>query len=1850
MEFRFVDEHDPVALRRRRLQAQRTQRFRQRRKEEQYIEPSIYQAESSQTVDQTAADNVQTALGNDLLADTEESGHDTISPGELLITSSQEDGNLVTIDTGPDYYDEEIVGADSTDEQEDQMEPRSPDVFAGIQTGRPHDNTWNDLQYATQKFIQQYLVGVHSCGAQEHRESLAAHIEAEGASNHHGIANLFPRSVPHTLDKQYFLETQTCSETPGLSPTQWQELFSGHTPGQFEGKPKQACLHAENSRPTPPGVSFDIDSILGFMTSPATAIHGIRFYSAPQYGQNISTDVHLTLDRLDPDPERPRLIPSRLKDVPHFIFARAEGADFITFHLFFPHLPCSRDFNRLTDEQLSRWFDDIFYPAVRQVYDVDRLQHLPASYRHALATCRAPQVENHLFEAPSRQAQLRMSYFLPPQGMQQLWDHVLTAVCQPGYQDFRDPELYMEAKCTKLFFKYPDAPSDLLEVMNSFDCKLHRILDFSHMRSDRFYIDVGKETCPMPNGVSSPEPQTYLWRRCCIRHHLGQLYDGNIPKSGQNFYHESMLRDAGGMTTLTPVRSRLRRGGILYDQMYSLTKEIVDAARTYPFQNPDLRHLALDPQFAMLKKRLRIGRMSPQRLVEGLTRLRDHFSTRDRSRKKRNPAEQSFPSDHADAQVQPQPQSQQLSSTAVHSTAITATPSQNVPVQTEANEADTQSEGKPSSKSDLWDKALAHLSESEYDRDIVVIVKAFAENSIGDNATADGRSSSTEDLAKDISERMAQAIQDRQHSSEQREWKVTIGDKEYSVRGLVDKTVNILNKFVGVGDVAVSFDPVHAALPWAAVRFVLVCDTYRRIYMARDPALRPPADILDLLETSIVQTYATSLLFLGFAIHLQGSRSRTVSAPFKMNEVESYIESLQESGDQLSQAADNCEKNCSLQNRAGVKELLSYAKESHQIMQAHSVLLMDIHQRMVFDKLRTAEGAAYDSHANEHEARCHPQTRVDLLAQIYQWAGDPDSEGDRGKAARFFPTIATQLVRRLPFLMPHIQDAIETDPCIGEMAVSKQFEKLIRLPLTKIPSSPQNPSTVVIVIDALDECNQEKDIQAIVSLLPQVKQITSVHLKFFVTSRPEIPVYVEFRRIREPYKDFILHLVDEPTVEHDITAFLNSKLTEIRNGYNIHPLGGQPLPESWPSSTEIHDLVKMAVPLFIFAATACQQIQKGKHGDPEENLKKILERTGGTQISKLNELYLFVLEQLLDDPIDSGEELLKRFQEIVGAIVILADPLSTISLAKLLDIAEKRIRHVVGLLPSVLYIPSERSAPIKPLHLSFRDFLINRDKHKTDQFWVDEKETHKRLVVRCFQLLMHDDCLKKDMCDLRTPGVARSDIDKGKIDERLPLEAQYACLYWVYHLKESHERIRDRDQVHEFLELHFLHWLEALSLIGRISESIGFVDGLQSIVDPEKGAQVLGFLRDAKRFVLNYRWIIDTAPLQLYSSAVVFAPKQSIVWNMATGAEEQTFEGHSGSVNSVAFSNDGKRIASGSYDNTVKVWNMATGAEEQTFEGHSGSVNSVAFSNDGKRIASGSYDNTVKVWNMATGAEEQTFEGHSGSVNSVAFSNDGKRIASGSYDNTVKVWNMATGEEELTLEGHTQSVSSVAFSNDGKLIASGSVDETIKIWNVAIGEEEQTLEGHRDWVASVAFSNDGKRIASGSYDNTVKVWNMKTGAEELTLEGHTQSVRSVAYSNDGKLIASGSYDNTIKIWHVATGINIEAFDAGLYTDVLSFTDDDSVLVTTAGRLRLGFRDIMGGPDGRKVLWLPPDFRPAISRCVDDGAGLLYQLPLVMGPIPTFAARAPSPFGSLGVWVNTRIFGLCALSNFPGPQR
>ena len=278
---------------------------------------------------------------------------------------------------------------------------------------------------------------------------------------------------------------------------------------------------------------------------------------------------------------------------------------------------------------------------------------------------------------------------------------------------------------------------------------------------------------------------------------------------------------------------------------------------------------------------------------------------------------------------------------------------------------------------------------------------------------------------------------------------------------------------------------------------------------------------------------------------------------------------------------------------------------------------------------------------------------------------------------------------------------------------------------------------------------------------------------------------------------------------------------------------------------------------------------------------------------------------------------------------------------------------------------------------------------------------------------------------------------------------------------------------------------------------------------------------------------------------------------------ERTLKGHSNWVDSVAYSPDGQTVASGSNDKTIKLWNVNTGNLLQTFEGHSKWVNSVAYSPDGQTLASGSNDNsvgevlasgsfddTIKLWNVKTGKLLQTLEGNSHSVNSVAYSPDGQTLASGgsisyqelirlkyspdlasgSYDQSIKLWDVKTGKLLQTLKDDSGSVKSVAYSPDGQTLASGS--STIKLWDVKTGKLLQTLEGHSSSVKSVAYSPDGQTLASGSWDNTIKLWNVKTGNLLQTLEGHSISVNSVAYSPDGQTLASGSGDDTIKIWRL----------------------------------------------------------------------------------------------------------------------
>jgi WD40 repeat protein/tetratricopeptide (TPR) repeat protein len=311
------------------------------------------------------------------------------------------------------------------------------------------------------------------------------------------------------------------------------------------------------------------------------------------------------------------------------------------------------------------------------------------------------------------------------------------------------------------------------------------------------------------------------------------------------------------------------------------------------------------------------------------------------------------------------------------------------------------------------------------------------------------------------------------------------------------------------------------------------------------------------------------------------------------------------------------------------------------------------------------------------------------------------------------------------------------------------------------------------------------------------------------------------------------------------------------------------------------------------------------------------------------------------------------------------------------------------------------------------------------------------------------------------------------------------------------------------------------------------------------------------------------------------------LWNARAGREVHTFRGHTGGVLGIAFSPDGRLLASASFDQTVNLWDTRTGELVRTFHGHTNPVFCVAFSPDGLRLASGSSDQTVKLWDAPTGRELHTLRGHTPLVQSVAFSPDGRRLAAGSGDGTAKVWDAPSGVLMTTLAGHRGSVA-LAFSPDGRQLATaGSADGVLKLWEVASGHEVLTLRGHTEGVQAVAFSPDGQRLASGAgaplsgTDRTVKLWDARSGQELFTLRGHAEQVRCVAFSPDGQRLASGSGDKTVKLWDTRAAQQLLTLRGQAAR--VAFSPDGQRLATACGTE--GTVRLWGAGNGQEVLRL-----------------------------------------------------------------
>ena len=431
--------------------------------------------------------------------------------------------------------------------------------------------------------------------------------------------------------------------------------------------------------------------------------------------------------------------------------------------------------------------------------------------------------------------------------------------------------------------------------------------------------------------------------------------------------------------------------------------------------------------------------------------------------------------------------------------------------------------------------------------------------------------------------------------------------------------------------------------------------------------------------------------------------------------------------------------------------------------------------------------------------------------------------GDVSHAGKFVASIAVQFANNVPALYHHIYGAIAERSDIASQSLRDQWHQLVLRPLSKQDGNGCQ-SSYVLVVDALDECDDDNNVGIIIQLLAEARSLEMVRLRVFLTSRPEIPIRYGFCQIPDAeHQDFVLHNISPAIVDHDIYLFLE---------YNLRLVGQERgLDAGWPGREILTRLVWNASGLFIWAATACRFIREGKRF-AAKRLDTIVHgnSTATTAPEKhLNEIYVTVLKHSIytDYTNEEREDQYRTLRHTLGSVVVLFSPISAHSLSRLLHVVKEDVDQTLEDLHAILDIPADQNRPLRLHHPSFRDFLLDKDRCGNPNFWVDEKQAHQRLAESCMRLMSAS--LKQDICGQNAPGVLVANVEGTRVEQCLSPELQYACLYWIQHLQKSGAQLCDNDNVHQFLKVYLLHWLEALSWMRKVSEGIYAINSLESI-------------------------------------------------------------------------------------------------------------------------------------------------------------------------------------------------------------------------------------------------------------------------------------------------------------------------------------------------------------------------------------------------------------------------------------
>ncbi|KXH31971.1 hypothetical protein CSIM01_02523 [Colletotrichum simmondsii] len=697
---------------------------------------------------------------------------------------------------------------------------------------------------------------------------------------------------------------------------------------------------------------------------------------------------------------------------------------------------------------------------------------------------------------------------------------------------------------------------------------------------------------------------------------------------------------------------------------------------------------------------------------------------------------------------------------------------------------------------------------------------------------------------------------------------------------------------------------------------------------------------------------------------------------------------------------------------------------------------------------------------------------------------------------------------------------------------------------------------VLLIVDALDECVEGR--QKLLDFI--CESSNDSRAKWIVSSRNWPEIETNLARITEHTSSLSLEL-NHGLVAHAVRTYIRIKVDKLAEKRPYH----DDLKLRNHVEKYLHD---NSSDTFLWVALVCDALR-------QDNIIRRAHVIGPKGVLQtfpkgLDKLYKRMFKYI------SGTMDADLCKDVLAVTSILERSVTSLELCSIMGLSQhfdgkvETLQDAVRCCGSFL---SLRDGTIYFVHQSARDFLLDKKEDIfANLFPAGVEGMHWAVCLRSLGAISK--VIRRNIYELEDVGIAQKDIIMPKPN---PLASiAYSCAFWMKHLGESNPAtlIKDDGVLNEFLQTKFLYWLEALALLGEVTQGLLGTQRLQNVTRGNqslKDKSLADLIHDANRFLLDHKEMIAEFPLQIYNSALLFSPEESVIkklffkdhaperisivpgLDMTWNTRLQSFHGHEARIETVVYSPDGQWILSGSSDGIMKLWQADSGNCEHTYGGvgeeicrptnriGEAGVRSVAFSGDSQTLIAASCNGVIQVWDLKTNRVE-SFRGHEevSLVETMAISLDGRTFAYGLRSGVIHVWSMDKEISTRTLRANNNGIDSLSFTTDGRWLASGSESDKIEIWNTSTGERKKEIRFNGRGI--VKISGDGQWIASGN--SNVSIWNTKSGDLIWDLKcdfkrsgrsaSSSSTFRSFNFSADEMLLAA-SFSGCVYVWNMATG-------------------------------------------------------------------------------------------------------------------